>query len=110
MRVYTACPTCAEVASFIARGGLRISTIDDRPVCPNGHAFSYRHNEANIPLPACCGHLPTDPVAKKLYAAYNRGGDLATAGLNYRGEPCPTWEELPENVRAKWEAVAAIIA
>lgn len=42
--------------------------------------------------------------AKALYAAYNAGGDPATANLNYRGEPCPEWDALPENVRAKWRA------
>lgn len=110
MRVYTSCPTCEATTSFIDRGGLVLSSVDSRPLCPNGHAFNYKYNEASTPLPACCGHLSTDPVAKKLYAAYNRGGDLATAGLNHRGEPCPTWEELPANVQAKWEAVAAIIA
>lgn len=57
-------------------------------------------------LPPCC-HSPEDaPLAHRLYAAYNRGGDPETAGLNFRGDPCPEWGELPENVRAKWEAVA----
>jgi hypothetical protein len=42
--------------------------------------------------------------AQRLYYAYNAGGDPATAGLNYRGEPCPAWADLPENVRAKWRA------
>ena len=40
--------------------------------------------------------------AQALYDAYNAGGDPATAGLNFRGEPCPAWVDLPENVRAKW--------
>jgi len=58
-------------------------------------------------LPACC--TPTDGAtrAEVLYCAYNAGGDPATAGLNYQGKPCPTWLELPPNVRAKWEATAA---
>ena len=42
--------------------------------------------------------------AHALYYAYNAGGDPATAGLNFRGEPCPAWADLPENVRAKWRA------
>lgn len=59
-------------------------------------------------LPACC--TPTDgaTLAETLYCAYNAGGDPATAGLNYQGKPCPTWLELPPNVRAKWEATAAV--
>jgi hypothetical protein len=40
--------------------------------------------------------------AQALYYAYNAGGDPATAGLNFRGEPCPAWADLPDNVRAKW--------
>lgn len=42
--------------------------------------------------------------AENLYKAYNAGGDPATANKNYQGLPCPKWEELPENVRAKWQA------
>lgn len=56
-------------------------------------------------LPACC-HAPADaPLAHQLYAAYNRGGQRP--GLNYQDKPCPLWHDLPEDVRAKWEAVAA---
>ena len=46
---------------------------------------------------------------QRAYEAYNAGGDPATANLNFRGEPCPAWEDLPENVRAKWEAAAAAL-
>ncbi len=57
-------------------------------------------------LPACC-HAPDDaPLAHRLYAAYNRGGDPETSGLNYQSKPCPEWSDLPENVRAKWGEVA----
>lgn len=59
-------------------------------------------------LPACCTPREGATLAERLYAAYNRGGDPATAGLNFRGEPCPTWDALPANIRAKWEAVAAL--
>lgn len=45
--------------------------------------------------------------AKNLYEAYNAGGDPATANKNYQGLPCPEWDALPENVRAKWQAVEA---
>lgn len=58
-------------------------------------------------LPPCCTPLEYSDPAERLYCAYNRGGDPATAGLNFKGDPCPIWPELPENVRAKWEAVAA---
>jgi uncharacterized protein YodC (DUF2158 family) len=58
-------------------------------------------------LPACC--IPTDDAspAERAYCAYNAAGDPATAGLNFRGEPCPTWAELPANVRTKWEDATA---
>jgi len=57
-------------------------------------------------LPACCFADQYAPLAEQLYAAYNRGGDPVTAGLNYQGKPCPEWNDLPDNIRAKWEAVA----
>lgn len=57
-------------------------------------------------LPACCTPAQGEALDQVLYAAYNRGGDPASAGLNFRGEACPTWDELPENVRAKWGATA----
>lgn len=57
-------------------------------------------------LPDCCTPFEYADLAERLYCAYNRGGDPATAGLNYQGKPCPVWTELPENIRAKWEAVA----
>ena len=47
--------------------------------------------------------MPTE-TCERAYIAYNNAGDPATAGLNYRGEPCPTWNELPENIRVKWRA------
>lgn len=59
-----------------------------------------------VRLPACCSAPADASLAQRLYAAYNAGGDAATAGLNYQGAPCPTWGELPPNVRAKWEAAA----
>lgn len=58
------------------------------------------------PTPDCCTPFEYADLPERLYCAYNRGGDPATAGLNYQGKPCPVWTELPENVRAKWEAVA----
>lgn len=56
-------------------------------------------------LPACC-HPSTPALDDQFYAAYNRGGDPTTAGLNYQGHPCPEFSALPDNVRAKWAAVA----
>ena len=48
-------------------------------------------------------------LPEAMYAAYNAGGDPATANKNFRGDPCPAWEDLPENIRAKWGAVGALI-
>ena len=61
-------------------------------------------------LPACCYALDSAPLAERMYAAYNAAGDPTTAGLNYQGRPCPTWAELPENIRAKWEGAAGAVA
>ena len=57
--------------------------------------------------PACCYATDPNDLAQAMYAHYNRGGDTATAGLNFQGAPCPTWEQLPPNIRAKWVAAAA---
>ena len=59
-------------------------------------------------LPMCCYADQYDPTEIHLYAAYNRGGDPETAGLNYQGKPCPEWGDLPENIKAKWRAVAQV--
>lgn len=58
-------------------------------------------------LPACCLCSPDDPPAKQLYAAYNAAGERK--GLNFAGGTCPLWEDLPQDARDKWEAVARII-
>ncbi len=42
--------------------------------------------------------------ARAAYNAYNAGGDPATANKNYRGDPCPEWDDLPQNIRDKWVA------
>lgn len=63
----------------------------------------------NSHLPECCQYLSTDPLPKKLYAKYNAGGPEGKQGLNFQGAPCPKWEDLPDSVREKWEAVAVPI-
>lgn len=45
--------------------------------------------------------------AREAYNAYNAGGDPATANKNFRGEPCPAWDDLPQNIRDKWIAAMA---
>lgn len=69
--------------------------------------FGVRPEQGYPPMaesPACCTLPPDDaPIEAAGYAAYNAGGDPATAGLNYAGKPCPEWDQLPENVRAKWK-------
>lgn len=62
-------------------------------------------------LPDCCYPGPDASAAERAYCAYNAAGDPETAGLNFRGDPCPTWAALPANIRAKWEgAVVPIVA
>ena len=60
-------------------------------------------------LPACCYASDDASPAEKAYAAYNAAGDPTTAGLNPDGLPGPTWDMLPENVRAKWIAAAVSV-
>jgi len=45
--------------------------------------------------------------AREAYNAYNAGGDPAAANKNFRGEPCPAWDDLPQNIRDKWIAAMA---
>ena len=53
--------------------------------------------------PPCCTLPPDDaPIEAAGYAAYNAGGDPETAGLTFQGKPCPEWDGLTGNVRAKW--------
>lgn len=40
--------------------------------------------------------------ARDAYATYI----AASGGLNFRGEPCPEWDDLPEQIRANWYTVA----
>lgn len=64
-------------------------------------------------LPACCTPSRSAGTAERLYCAYQSGGPADRAGLNFRGEPCPTWAELIAStepalmaVVAKWQTVA----
>jgi hypothetical protein len=41
-------------------------------------------------------------IAKRFYEAYLENSN----GLNFRGEPCPCWKELNDDVKAHWCAVA----
>ncbi len=66
-------------------------------------------NTESPALPACCTPAPNASLAAIAYAAYNAGGDPATAGRNFMGAPCPEWDALPVNVRAKWEAQTAVL-
>ena len=71
-----------------------------------GHTF-HPHGAVTMPdLPLCCYADTDDEPAIHLYAVYNRGGDPETAGLNYAGKECPAWDDLPDNVKAKWRAAA----
>lgn len=78
---------------------------------PAGHAAYYHDSGTHLWTdngrpPAC--EIPDrgSPAGAWLYAWYNRGGDPATAGLTFNGAPCPSWDDLTDNVRAKWNAAA----
>lgn len=44
--------------------------------------------------------------AKKGYEAYGNQTDFK----NFRGEPMPAWDELPETIQSAWVAAANVIA
>ena len=69
-------------------------------------ALSNLSSGGHIPL--ACIATAGDEMAARLYAAYNRHGEASTAGLNHQGRPCPAWEDLTDNVRAKWRGAAAV--
>lgn len=52
--------------------------------------------------------LAAEPArtARQLYERYCD----ASGGLNFRGEPCPSWETLPEKIQENWQAVADYMA
>lgn len=52
-----------------------------------------RHDDC---VPGC------QAFARMLYAAYTRN----SGNKNYQGLPCPTWEDLPHNIKSHWCAVA----
>jgi hypothetical protein len=46
-------------------------------------------------------------LAKEAYIAYGE----KVYWMNYRGDPMPTWEELPDSIREAWRAaVDAVVA
>jgi len=55
-------------------------------------------------MPPCCYAPPDAPLAHLMYAAYNAAGEKK--GLTWDGKPCPIWDALTDDVRAKWEAAA----
>lgn len=40
----------------------------------------------------------TRAAARKAYEAYTAN----SGGLNYQGNPCPAWPDLPEAIRSHW--------
>lgn len=59
--------------------------------------------------PPCCYTGDNPSLAEVGYAAYNYGGPIDRAGLNFQGQPCPVWGELPTTVVEKWESAAGAI-
>lgn len=55
-------------------------------------------------LPACCTPSEGASLAEQLYCVYNGTGE--NPGLNYRGEPCPIWNDLPTEIKNKWMAAS----
>ena len=59
---------------------------------PNAATFTHGAKEPLIP----------QPTAQVLYEKYC----ASSGGLNFRGEPCPVWGELPSAIQSHWAAVA----
>lgn len=87
----------------------RICPYTDLPVddCAcDYHVFPAIDDDDDDDLPDCCKAPIWAPLPWRLYAAYNRGGDRVSRGLSWDRRPCPSWDDLPDNVRAKWQDVA----
>lgn len=50
--------------------------------------------------------LPDTARARRLYEVYCE----SSGAKNFRGDPCPAWDELPEAIRTHWTAVAVAAA
>ena len=48
---------------------------------------------------------PLDDLALRAYTAYG----ASTGGVNFRGEPMPTWGALPEPIKQAWREASAAI-
>ena len=90
---YRLCPTC-------------VHKVDREAYLENMEGHFQVPMGTVVALPPCCVVDTLATPCERAYAAYNRAGDPATAGLNFRGDPCPTWDELPENIRVKWRAAS----
>lgn len=47
-------------------------------------------------------HAEYPDLAQGAYAAYGQ----STGGRNFRGDPMPEWDDLPEAIRTAWQAAA----
>ena len=52
--------------------------------------------------PPTAVHVDPRTIAAHFYAVYCE----SSGGKNYRGDPCPVWEDLPDAIRQHWTAVA----
>jgi len=59
-------------------------------------------------LPECCYPSDNASMAEQLYCAFNASGERP--GLNYQDLPCPMWDDLPKDVKAKWQGTAMFSA
>jgi len=50
--------------------------------------------------------MSTNKLARAAYAAYG----ATTQNRNFRGEPMPAWEDLPELIQRAWHNAAATVA
>lgn len=87
--------TCAQCISRIVFG----------PALDEAEPRRVRPEEPKPTAPDCCRAGPDAEPAEILYAAYNDAG--VRRGVNFAGDPCPLWKDLPPDVQTKWRAVVA---
>lgn len=85
-------------------------TIPDGPSEAAGWASGYTaHFDGSILYEPRQDSSPaaddTSAASSRGYAAYAAYGE-AVDHRNFRGEPMPSWHELPEKIRLAWDAAA----
>lgn len=82
-----------------------VTTDISKVTCAQCISMIVFKEEPKPTAPDCCRAGPDAEPAEILYAAYNDAG--VRRGVNFAGDPCPLWKDLPPDVQTKWRAVVA---